>query len=186
MGKLCQRSRTKRRQLRGEKLGNPAIATFPGKKSGTLRLEQGGESLRGLSWPKELRYGSSTRFWRSIVMRRIGMLVAVLLTVCLVMADSASARHRDRGRCGYAYSSCCGTCGGCDSCGSYRLGSCFNSCNSCAQITPCATSSSGCSSCSSGSSGGDAAYEHPSRDMAPREAPKEAPKEPPKPPHPAA
>jgi hypothetical protein len=66
-------------------------------------------------------------------MRRIILSVVVLLGVCLLVADTASARGGRRGRCCYQscyVSSCCGCWG--NSC---------NSCNSCSgcyhQPSPC-------------------------------------------------
>ena len=58
-------------------------------------------------------------------MRRVLMTFAVLLTVCFLVADSASAGRRHRGR--RCHESCCAS-ACCNAC---------NSCNSCCERTTC-------------------------------------------------
>ena len=111
-------------------------------------------------------------------MRRILMFLAVLLTVWMVMADSASAFGRHRRHC-CSYSGGCGGCSSCNSgCSSCGLTSSCGSCNSCdsgCQASPC---TGGCSSCSSSGEISEAPinyYAPASQPIAPKEAPKEMP-----------
>jgi hypothetical protein len=110
--RVARRAEEPRLSLRGRKAAFPGLPQFLREKTCTGQSIRGCESFAGPRWPTAFRkIGSNLR---RNVMRRVLMTIVVLLTVCFLVADSASAGRRCRGGCGGCYTSCCDSgCGGC-------------------------------------------------------------------------